>query len=461
MSGRIKQSTVLSTVVMALLGPLALLAQNSGIVGTVADQTGAVVPAVVVTATNLGTGETRRAVSDSAGEYSMQNLDVGVYRLVAEHQGFRRSVVDQLRLEVQLIRRVDFALQVGALAQEFTVTANPGSLQTAQSSMGTLLENKMVAEMPLNGRNFLQLQLLLPGVTTGRNDFAATVKIDAQTTEIGGGSFDVNGQRGIYNDFLLDGVSFKEWEQMTNAFNPSIDAIEEFRTQTSNYSAEFGINAGGLVNMVMKSGTNQFHGTAYDFLRNDKFDAANFFTNLNNAAKPPLRRNQFGGTLGGPVFRNKTFFFASYEGFRQLRASTLIGTFPTAAMTNGDFSELLNQPNPITIKDPVTGVPFPANIIPSGSFLSFWPSYFSTYVPRPNRPGLNQNFVTSGSDKNDSDQVMSRLDHRFSEKLSLDGHYVYNKVADVGPFDGLSGAKGRRPESHGERDLGQKPDYRY
>ena len=170
------------------------------------------------------------------------------------------------RLEVQLITRVDFTLQLGQLAEEVRVTANPGSLETEQSSIGTLLENKMVAEIPLNGRNFLQLQTLLPGVTPGRNGFFSAVKIDAQTTDIGGGAFSVNGQKPIYNDFLLDGISFEEWENNTNAFNPSIDAIEEFRTQSSNYSAEFGINAGGLVNMVMKSGTNQFHGSAYEFL---------------------------------------------------------------------------------------------------------------------------------------------------------------------------------------------------
>jgi hypothetical protein len=415
-----------------LLGiPFAAVAQQAGIVGTITDQSGAVVSQSTVTARNLATGASQQASTNDLGQYTISDLDVGVYQVVIEKTGFRRGVVDQVRLEVQLITRVDFTLQLGQLGEEVRVTANPDSLETEQSSIGTLLENKMVAEIPLNGRNFLQLQTLLPGVTPGRNGFFSTVKIDAQTTDIGGGAFSVNGQKPIYNDFLLDGVSFEEWENNTNAFNPSIDAIEEFRTQSSNYSAEFGINAGGLVNMVMKSGTNQFHGSAYEFVRNDKFDAANFFTNFFGQPKPPLRRNQFGGTLGGPLLHDKTFFFVSYDGFRERSAQTLTGTYPTAAMRTGDFSELLNLPSPITIQDPVTGVPFPGNIIPPDRILSFWPGYLSKYVPLPNRPGLDQNYVIAESHQNNINQGMVRLDHRLSQQLSLDGHYVYNEVQDV------------------------------
>ena len=415
-----------------LLGtPFVALAQQAGIVGTITDQSGAVVSQATVTTKNLATGASHQTSTDNVGQYTIPNLEAGVYEITIDKAGFRRGVVQQVKLEVQLISRVDFTLQLGQTADEVRVTANPGSLQTEQSSIGTLLENKMVVEVPLNGRNFLQLQTLLPGVTPGRNGFFSAVKIDAQTTDIGGGAFSVNGQKPIYNDFWLDGVSFQEWENNTNAFNPSIDAIEEFRTQTSNYTAELGINAGGLVNMVMKSGSNQFHGSAYEFIRNDKFDAANYFTNFFGQPKPPLRRNQFGGTLGGPLIRNRTFFFASYDGFRELRAQTLTGTYPTAAMRTGDFSALLNQPSPITINDPVTGVPFPGNIIPSNRILSFFPAFLNKYVPLPNLPGLNQNYVTAQTHHNNIDQGMLRVDHRLSQKLSLDGHYVYNVVKDM------------------------------
>jgi len=421
--------------------PFVALAQQAGIVGTITDQSGAFVPQAIVTATNLATQASRQASTNDRGDYTVPDLDVGVYQVVVEKKGFRRGIVDQVKLEVQLIRRVDFTLQLGDLRQEVRVTASPGSLETAQSSMGTLLENKMVEEIPLNGRNFLQLQVLLPGVTPDQGDFFSVLKIDAQTTGIGGGAFSVNGQRGIYNDYYLDGVSFEEWENNTNNFNPSIDAIQEFRTLTANYSAEFGLNAGGLVNMVMKSGTNQFHGSAYEFVRNNDFDAANFFDNFYNEPKPPLRHNQFGGTLGGPVIHDKTFFFASYEGFREDLAQTITATFPTAAMDKGDFSQLLNQPNPITISDPVTGAPFPGNIIPPNRILSFWPAYLAKYVLLPNRPGLIQNYVTSGTSRNYTNQVMFRFDHQVSKKLSLDGHYVFNEVGDVpAPINPLFGS---------------------
>jgi outer membrane receptor protein involved in Fe transport len=415
-----------------LLGtPFLALAQEAGIVGTVTDQSGAVVSQAAVTAKNLATGASHETSTNNVGQYTIPNLKVGAYQVMIDKAGFRRGVVERVRLEVQLITRVDFTLQLGQTTEEVKVNANPGSLETEQSSVGTLLENKMVTETPLNGRNFLQLQTLLPGVTPGRSGFFSAVKIDAQTTDIGGGAFSVNGQKPIYNDFLLDGVSFEEWENNTNAFNPSIDAIEEFRTQSSNYSAEFGINAGGLVNMVMRSGSNRFHGSAYDFIRNDKFDAANYFTNFFGQPKPPLRRNQFGGTLGGPLIHDRTFFFVSYDGFREARAQTLSGTYPTAAMRSGDFSQLLNLPTPITITDPLTGNPFPGNIIPANRILSFFPAFLSKYVPLPNFPGLDQNYVTARTHQNNIDQEMVRIDHRLTQKLSLDGHYVHNQVRDV------------------------------
>ena len=260
-----------------------------------------------------------------------------------------------------------------------------------------MFETEVVNELPLNGRNFLQLQLLAPGVTMGRPGTFSVVQIAAQNTSIGGGNFSVNGMRDVYNDYLLDGVSFKDWVHGTNGMNPSVDAVQEFRTQTSNYSAEFGANTGGLVNMVTRSGGNQLHGSAYEYLRNDKFDANNFFSNSVGAPKPPLRRNQFGGTVGGPILKNKTFFFGSYEGFRERRATTLTQTFPTQKMHHGDFSELLTLPDPVIIHDPATGDPYPGNVIPADQVLAVMPGYLDTYVPLPNRAGLVQNNVVQGS----------------------------------------------------------------
>jgi Carboxypeptidase regulatory-like domain len=418
---------------LVLAWPFTALAQQSVIVGTVTDSTGAVLIGTNVTAKNVNTGEIRQASSNDVGQYAIPNLRAGTYEVSAERPGFQRQVVEQITLEVQLVRTVDLVLSPGEVSDQVTVTATTTPLQASESSVSTLFETKVVNEIPLNGRNFLQLQLLSPGVTMGRPSTFSAVKIDAQSTSIGGGGFSVNGMRDVYNDYLIDGVSFKDWIHGTNGMNPSVDSIQEFRTQTSNYPAEFGANAGGLVNMAIKSGTNQFHGTLYEFLRNDKLDAANFFTNRAGEEKPPLRRNQFGGTLGGPIRRDKTFFFASYEGFRERRTNTLFDTFPSAAMRNGDFSELLSLPDPTVIHDPVTGQPYLGNVIPANRVLSVMPDYLNTYVPLPNRPGLANNFVAPGKRSNDVDQFIGKFDQMLKSNLQLSGHYIFNDINDSPP----------------------------
>ena len=422
-----------SVFLLVVAFPLTLVAQQSGIVGTVTDSSGAVLAGVAVTARNVNTGEARETTSNDVGQFTMPNLQVGTYMVSAEKPGFQRKIVDQVRLEVQAVRTIDVMLAPGTVSEQVNVTAEATALQTNDSSVSTLLETKVVNEIPLNGRNFLQLQLLSPGVTMGPPSTFTAVQIASQNIAIGNGNVSVNGMRDVYNDYLLDGLSFKDWIHGTNGMNPSVDAIEEFRVQTSNYTAEFGANAGGLTNMVTKSGTNQFHGTLYEFVRNDLFDAANFFTDRAGEKKPPLRRNQFGGTFGGPIRRGKTFFFGSYEGFREARTTTLFDTFPSAAMHTGDFSELLNLPTPIAIHDPFTGLPYPGNVIPADKVLSVMPGYLDKYVPLPNRPGLANNFVIPGPHPNDSNQYLARVDHLLTSKLQLSGHYVYNRVNDTPP----------------------------
>ena len=246
--------------------------------GTVTDPSGAVLTGVNVVAKNVNTGETRQVTTNDFGQYAIPNLKIGTYAVSAEKQGFQRKVVDQVVLEVQLTRTIDMALAPGTVAEQVNVTAEVTALQTTESSVGTLFETKVVNEIPLNGRNFLQLQLLSPGVTPGTGRRFQAVKIDAQSDSIGGGNFSVNGMPDVYNDYIIDGISFKDWIHGTNGMNPSVDAIQEFRLQTSNYTADYGENAGGLVNMATKSGTNQFHGSAYEFIRNDKLDALDYFT---------------------------------------------------------------------------------------------------------------------------------------------------------------------------------------
>jgi Carboxypeptidase regulatory-like domain/TonB dependent receptor-like, beta-barrel len=425
---------ILWATLLILASSNCLLAQPSGIVGTVTDPSGAVVPGASIVASNVNTGIERQAVTDASGNYSIPNISAGTYQVSATKKGFQRTVVQNVVVEVQVVRQVNLHLKVGATTQEVTVTGAPAALQTQQSSVGTVEESQMVEQMPLNGRNFMQLQLLIPGSNSGAASTTfSVVKIDSASTDVGGAGFNIDGQRDVYNDYLLDGVSFKDWMHGTNTFNPSVDAIQEFRTQTSNYPAQFGDNAGGLVYLVTKSGTNELHGSLYEFLRNDTFDAANFFTNQTGGEKTPLRRSQFGGTLGGPIRHDKAFFFGSYEGFRERRGSTLIGNLPTAAMRQGDFSALLNQPSPVVINDPLTGQPFSGNIIPQNRILNIWPDYFSKYIPAPNAPGLTANYVVPGEDANDTDQTIDRIDDQVSSKVSISGHYAFSNIRDIPP----------------------------
>jgi hypothetical protein len=419
--------------ICCLSSPAIVSAQQSGVVGTVRDSSGAVLAGAAVTVKNVNTGEERQASTNGVGQYAVPNLKAGMYDIIAEKQGFQRQQVEKVALEVQLVRTVDFSLPVGSVTDQVNVTAAATALQTTESSVSTLFETKLVNELPLNGRNFLQLQLLAPGVSLGRGGTFSVVQIAAQNTSIGGGNFSVNGMRDVYNDYLMDGVSFKDWIHGTNGMNPSVDAIQEFRTQTSNYSAEFGANAGGLINMVTKSGTNNFHGTAYEFIRNDVFDAENWFSKRAGLEKPPLRRNQFGGTFGGPILRNKTFFFGSYEGFREQRTTPLITTFPTQLMHHGDFSELLTGPNPVIIHDPATGVPYPGNIIPEDQILSVMPGFLDTYIPLPNQEGLVNNNIVPGTRKNTTNQYIGRVDHALTKNLQLFGRYAYNAINDIPP----------------------------
>jgi hypothetical protein len=353
---------IISIVALCLASGVAHGQDRGGIVGTVVDQNGAVVSGAKVTVTNVGTGQTRVLTSSSAGDFSVPNLSVGVYNLTAEQAGFKTALASDIKVDVQQTLRLDFTLQVGGANEKVTVTGTAPLLQTQDAEIGALVENKRVEELPLNGRNFTQLALLVPGVTEGvAGSYEATFGLGPRGTGV---AFSVNGQQSSYNQFLIDGVPAKENQHESNSLSPSIDAVQEFRVQTSNYSAEFGTEAGAQINLVTKSGTNDYHGSAYEFLRNDLFDGSNFFS---HGVKPELRQNQFGGTLGGPIRRNKTFFFASYEGTRIRRGLTQTALLPNQQERGGDFSDLLQIPatdgGPLHIMDPVTHVAIPGNII--------------------------------------------------------------------------------------------------
>src|SRR5919106_5387449 len=356
----------------AMSGP-AYGQQNASIVGTVRDPSGGVMPGTKVTATSAETGLARVMLTNAEGNYVLASLGVGTYTVSAELPGFKTQVVEKVKLDVNQTVRVDFVLEVGELAERVVVAGIPRLLQTDDAQLGTLIENAKVLNLPLNGRNFTQLSMLVAGAVESPGNAAGT-HLASRGAGLG---FSVHGQRSNYNGFMLDGAVVKEYQHESPAFSPSIDALQEFRVETSNYSAEFGAEAGAHVNMVIKSGTNEFHGTAHEFHRNDALSARNFFA----SEKPDFERNQFGGTLGGPVVKNKLFFFGSYEGARIGSGLTLNGRVPEAKARAGDFSDLLARD--VQIIDPLSGQPFPGNAIPPDRIDPIARRILSEFVPLP------------------------------------------------------------------------------
>src|SRR5580698_2931512 len=366
---------ICSCMLLALLfSPTVMLGQTdtATIVGTVVDQSGAALPNAVVTLTNLGTNQKTVVKTDSAGSFVATPLKIGDYSIAVEAQGFKSATQTGVTLNVQDRLRVDFTMQIGSVSERVVVNTAAPQLQSESSTLGEVIDSKQVEELPLNGRDYTQLASLTTGVTrVTESGNGLTGGAASATNGNAGGSFAVNGTRGLLNNFILDGIDNNSNDNGGNVLKTNVDAIEEFKVQTSNYSAEFGRSGGAVINATIKSGTNGFHGTLFEFFRNDVLDARGFFEPADEP-KAPFRQNQFGGTLGGPIRRNKTFFFMDYQGTRIGTSQTDISTVPTLAELGGDFSAL-----DTTIYDPATTVvvdgqavrkPFPGNIIPVDRF---------------------------------------------------------------------------------------------
>ncbi len=342
-----------------------------------------------------------------------------------EKDGFKFGVVSGLHLDVQVVSRVNFTLELGAMSEQVSVTAETPMLQTTGSQVGTVVDNKRLVELPLNGRNFTQLALLVPGTVQSNGDYVATYSLATRGTGV---SFITNGQSSNDNQYLLDGVPVKEVQHEGPAFSPSIESLQEFQVQTSNYGLEFSGEGGAQLNMVSKTGTNAFHGAVFEFLRNDKSDARNFFA----PSKPPLRRNQFGGTFGGPIQKDKTFFFGSFEGQRIRKGYTQTGLVPDSKTREGDFSDLLGKGFIIT--DPLTGQPFPGNVIPKQRLSPVTKTVLDKYVPLPNNLGNPAfNWVSIDSNKINSEQYIARVDHRLGDNDQIYTRYLQENVGNISP----------------------------
>ncbi|HEV2861598.1 MAG TPA: carboxypeptidase-like regulatory domain-containing protein, partial [Pyrinomonadaceae bacterium] len=427
---------------VALFAPGAAAQTHRGsVLGTVYDPNRAVVPGAQVTLTNRETNETRSAASEGEGAFAISSLRPGAYRLEVNAPGFVKLTQD-IVLNVNQELRVDLELTV-QVNEHSTITEVYPELKKDSASLGAVIENRHVEGLPLDGRNFYELALLVPGAAPPAQGSAGSVRGDF--------AFSVNGAREDSNNFLLDGVYNVDPKLNTFGVRPPVDAIREFETLTSTYDASFGRSAGAQVNVVLKSGTNDFHGSLYEFHRNAALDARNFFAPADQP-DPKYIRNQFGFTVGGPVRRDRTFFFADYEGTRSREGLTRVTNVPTLLERAGDFShsfDFFGQPvfvrDPFRV-DPMTFQPlpcnaqnqagcFPGNVVPVGRQSAVGRAVAALY-PAPNRPVPFANFVSSPTQRDRNDHFDARVDHLLSPDSTLAFRYSFGDRSLYEPFAG-------------------------
>jgi hypothetical protein len=433
------------------------------IVGTVTDPSGAAVPGATIAATNVDTGFVRTVTTNGVGDYEMVNMPIGRYQVKAEATGFKSAASGPFTLVVDQKLRSDFKMELGAVAQVVEVTGVGATmLQTEAHDMNQIVQDREIKGLPLNGRDFLSLLLLSNGLQDTSNDQGGA------TTNV---TFAVNGMRPESNSVTLDGIEMSTIRESDVDLRPNIDAISEFKVLTSSFSAEYGHTAGGVISIQSKGGTNAFHGNVYEFFRNDALNATNFFSEVNpldpaaGRYRAPLKLNMFGATFGGPIKKNKTFFFMDYQGYRIHKVNTAYAVVPPEAFREGDYSSLLPASSlldpsplenlgpwgyPVSLDDPATygtGIYDPAtgstllfrdpsrataanpqgvNIIPRDRFNTFGAALINSY-PLPNvQNSLNGNYFIQQKSQNKTDEAGIRIDHTFSTKNNLFFRYRWN-----------------------------------
>jgi hypothetical protein len=440
---KVKHWFLVPLILCAMFGRMASAQSRTGtIFGVAVDASGGVLPGASVIATEQDTGVSRETITDDHGRFEFLLLPIGRYTLAVTIQGFARSEVKDVPLETQQNREVNMTLQPAGVQESLTVagTAQIVEVDRRSAALGQVINSTQVAELPLNGRNFVQLGWLTPGAVKGEGAFFN----NKGTTEVsirGTTSISVQGMRENANDFLMDGVDNNELTAGAVSILPSVESIQEFKVMTNSYSAEYGSRGGGTVLVSTKSGTNALHGSAFEFVRNDAFDSKNYF----ETQKGEFKQNQFGGSLGGPIVKNKTFFFADYMGFFIDQAQPVLATVPTLKMRNGDFSEslpgaaarLVYDPASTRV-DPVTGRlvrdAFPNNQIPANrldpiamKLLNLYP--LPTYTDR-----LSGNYLANPIKNFRQNYVNGRIDHNLSQNDQLFGRVTFDHATQHYPY---------------------------
>src|SRR6266851_1829418 len=385
--------------------------ESASVLGYARDSSGAAIPNSTVTLTNTATSISQTATTDGEGRFEFPSVPIGQYKVTAESAGFERVQTQNFTVTTNARQRVDVTMKPGNVTETVTVSSAPTALETETSSHSTVIGTKQVEDLPLNGRSYADLVLLVPG--------ARKSMLENTTTSSREGSFNINGQRSAFNNYLLDGLDNNNYGTSNQGFAnenipPSPDAINEFRVETNNYSAEYGRTTGAVINASVRRGTNQFHGRAWDYVRNTSFNAIGPFL-ATGATKPKFIRNQFGGTFGGPIWKDHTFFFADYEGVRQIfNNANATSTLPTADQRAGTFG--------IPLRNPVTGANYPTGQIPASAITPFARAVLNA-LPLPNQSGISNNFAITPRGEIKDNKGDGRVDHTFNEHWSIFGRY--------------------------------------
>ncbi len=419
---------------------------TASITGTITDASGAIVPNVKVTATNTATNQAYSATTNEAGVYNILFLPVGNYNVVGESQGFKRTVLGPFDLQANQIARVDIKLEVGDTTQSVEIKDFAPVLQTESTATGDTLESAKLTSLPLNGRNFASLLQLMPGaISTSPNAMNTSGRFQGS-----GSRPQVNGNREQTNNFMLDGIDVNDSIDNRIGYNPNVDALEEVKVITGNGSSEFGNAGGAIVNAIIKSGSNAFHGNAFEFLRNEKLDANGYFANRSNAQRRAFKRNIFGATFGGPIVRDKAFFFMDYEGTVQRNSGPATASVAPAAWRNGDLSDLLTK-SKLQIVDPATGpdiasrTPFVNNQIPLSRIVNpVAKALFASgaLYPLPNNPGtgalgVSSNYLSTSASRISNHQGDVKVDYRPNEKDSYMARWSMGRYDTAGSQEAL------------------------